>query len=485
MIGPGFLGNLQGKSLYLVGIKGTGMAALAELLLKRGARVSGSDTTDHFYTDEILRDLGIPYHEGFDASHVPADAALVVHSAAYRPDSHPELLRAAELGIPVAVYTEALGAYSALMPSAGIAGVHGKTTTTAMAGTLVRKLGLPGSVLAGSAVSGFGGRSTWTGGDRFFIAETCEYRRHFLSFHPRWIVLTSVEADHLDYFRDYEDILSAFVAYGLRIEKGGALIYCADDPGAREAAGKIGAQRKDLRFIPYGETADGPYRVAAVEKRPGATAFRLAGFAPEMRVRIPGMHSVLNAAAAAALLVTILEDPGISPVPAARDLLGEGLARGIGSFTGSKRRSEILGEARGVLFMDDYAHHPTALKTTLAGIREFYPGRRIVADFMSHTYSRTAALLSDFAASFGSADRVILHKIYASARETNSGGITGRSLFEEVGKRHSGAVYFEEPGDAADFLRRELREGDLFITLGAGDNWRLGAGLYEEFREAR
>jgi len=484
MVGPDFLRDTGGKTLYLVGIKGTGMAALAELLLRRGARVSGSDTTERFYTDGILQELKIPYHEGFDAAHVPAEADLVVHSSAYSPESNPELKRAREMGLPLLTYTEALGAYSGLSPSAGITGVHGKTTTTAMAGTLVKELGLPGAVLAGSALGGFGGRSTWWGGEEFFIAETCEYQRHFLSFHPRWVILTSVELDHPDYFRDYGDILSAFVEYGLRIHPGGALIYCADNPGAREAAEEIGSRRGDLRLIPYGMSARGRFGIRDMRRTRGATRFRLEGFEADMGVRIPGTHSVLNAAAAAALVQTIMEDLGLDPAGASRSESGDLLARGLEAFSGAKRRSEILGEARGILFMDDYAHHPTELKTTLAGLKDFHPHRRLVADFMSHTYSRTAALFSDFAVSFGSADLVVLHRIYASAREKNPGGIGGRDLFEAVRKLRPEAVYFEEPEDAADFLRRELRQGDLFITLGAGDNWRLGEMLYREFQGA-
>ncbi|MDR1626121.1 MAG: UDP-N-acetylmuramate--L-alanine ligase [Spirochaetia bacterium] len=459
---------------YFVGIKGTGMAALAELLLRRGARVSGSDVADKFYTDEVLGGLGIPCFEGFDAAQVPLCAALVIYSAAYSPDKHCELLRAKRMGLPIMSYPEALGAFSRRMPFAGVAGVHGKTTTTALAGTLVRELGLPGSVLAGSAAGNFGGRSTWSGGEDFFIAETCEYRRNFLAFRPRWAILTSIEEDHLDYFRDYADIYSAFLEYCGGLEKGGALVYCADDRGAREAAAELGEKRPDLRRIPYGRQADGGWRVVSCAEKPGATVFRLAGIGLDFELRVPGFHSVLNCAAALALVRTICADLGL-PAP------GPGLlAKGVSSFRGCKRRSEILGEAGGVLFMDDYAHHPTALQTTLKGLRDFYPDRRIVADFMSHTYSRTLALLDGFALSFSCADLVVLHKIYASAREGDAGKVSGRDLFEKTRAAHPRVSYFEEAMDAADYLKGELRAGDLFVTLGAGDNWRLGQKLFRE-----
>ncbi len=477
--------DFKDLSLYLVGIKGTGMAALAELFIRRGALVTGSDTAEHFYTDDILKELGIPYFEGFDASHVNGSFGLVVHSAAYQRDSHPELRRAKELGLTILSYTEALGCLSGLAPSAGVSGVHGKTTTAAMAGTLVKALGLPGSVLAGSAVSNFGNRSTYSGGEDFFIAETCEYRRHFLSFRPRWLVVTSVEEDHLDYFKDYADILSAFVEYGERLEEGGTLIFCADDRGACEAAGRILTKRPDLYSLPYGVAADGPYRISEAKIVSGATRFRLDGFRGDFEVRIPGFHSVLNATAAIALVAAIREElvrKNGSYGTSCADCVERKLAAGIASFTGSKRRSEFLGEAKGILFADDYAHHPTAIRTTLKGFRDFYPERRIVADFMSHTYSRTKALLPDFAAAFGDADIVVLHKIYASAREENDGSVSGRDLCEAARKLRGHVEYFEEPEDALPFLRGELRDGDLLITLGAGNNWRIGKTLLDELK---
>ena len=193
--------SLQGYRVHLVGIKGTGMAALAEILSSRGASITGSDTSEKFYTDAVLQRLSIPYREGFAAANLPEDAQLVVHSAAYRKEENPELRAAAERGIPTLIYPEALGALSALADSSGISGVHGKSTTTAMCGVILKEWGLPATVLVGAEVPGFGSRSTLLQGDRYLVAETCEYRRHFLNFRPRRIVITSIEPDHLDYFQ--------------------------------------------------------------------------------------------------------------------------------------------------------------------------------------------------------------------------------------------------------------------------------------------
>jgi UDP-N-acetylmuramate--alanine ligase len=251
---PGLL-TRKGAKLYFIGIKGTGMCALAELLHNSGLVVSGSDCSDVFYTDAILKELGIPYHESFAAEHIEAGIDLVIHSAAYSAETNTEIAETLKRGIPILKYPDALGAYSALFDSSGIAGVHGKTTTTALAGTLFRGAGLPARILAGSAVSAFGGRSTLILGDKYFAAETCEYRRHFMAFHPKRIVLTSVESDHQDFYPTYESIRDAFLDYIRLLPKGGELIYCADDPGAAETAARQGGEGRGKRLIPHGCSA--------------------------------------------------------------------------------------------------------------------------------------------------------------------------------------------------------------------------------------
>jgi UDP-N-acetylmuramate--alanine ligase len=327
-------------------------------------------------------------------------------------------------------------------------------------------------VLVGAEVPGFGSRSTLVQGEKYLVAETCEYRRHFLNFRPRRIVITNIEPDHLDYFRGLPDMLKAFEEYGLNLARGGTLISCADDEGARAAAGRIQARRPDLVLIAYGRTAEGPFRIAREEQETGRTRFWLAGSSCALQLKVPGGHNVLNAAGALALCLQLwqAERPGQEPD-------WQGAARALLTFAGSRRRSEIVGEAGGVLFMDDYAHHPTAIEKTLEGIRRFYPDRRIVVDFMSHTYSRTHALLPEFGRCFGSADSVVLHRIYASARETDEHGITGQDLYREVSRNHPRVSYFEDPAEAVAPLAAELKPGDLFITMGAGDNWKVGREL--------
>ena len=472
--------SLRGYRVHLVGIKGTGMTALAEILSSQGADLSGSDRPETFYTDAILAALGIPVQGSFDPAHLRPGTRLVIHSAAYSREENPELAAAARAGIPLLSYPEALGRLSAGADSSGVAGTHGKTTTTALTGAALRGLELPATVLAGSEVAAFGGRSTLVLGARYLVAETCEYRRHFLNFRPRRVVITNVEADHLDYFRDEADVRAAFVEYASSLPPDGVLIHNADDPGAAAVAAETARRRPGLRLVPFGESARGDYRLEAVETAAGQTRFRLAAFPGPFVLHLPGRHSAWNGTAAVALALEILRTDGGGAGRPGDGTLAR-LREALEGFRGIRRRSEVVGEARGVLFVDDYGHHPTEVRRTLEGLRAFYPARRLVVDFMSHTYSRTRALLDDFATAFQAADEVVLHEIYASAREEKGDGVSGETLFREVARRHPAVRYFADPLEALPWLGGYLREGDLFVTMGAGDNWRLGRELFKRF----
>ncbi len=474
--------SIEGVSFFLVGIKGTGLSALAELLHSNRASVSGSDTAETFYTDSILESLGIPYVESFESKLLPEGTDFVVYSPAYDPGSNPQLLEAKRRGLTLLTYPEALGLLSRNYISVGIAGVHGKSTTTAMAGTVANRLKLPVSVVAGTAVPTFDGRSTIVNGNRYLIAETCEYRRHFLNYRPECIVITSVELDHPDYYRDEEDVRRAFEEYALNVVRDGAIIYCADDAGANAVASRTAAKRGDIRFISYGRNAEGAYRITDVKEGSGTQELRLAEIDRTFVLRIPGEHNVLNASAVVAVAEHLCMDYysrfGTSEI----DEVGEALE----SFRGSRRRSEIVGEAAGVLFMDDYGHHPTAIRSTLNGLRRFYRDRRIIVDFMPHTYSRTERLFHSFAASFDAADVVIINEVYASAREREhaAGAPGGEELARAISATRGDVRYFGRPDDAVPFCIEILREGDLFVTMGAGDNWLLSHELYNRLRSA-
>lgn len=464
--------NIGGVRFHLIGIKGTGMAALAELLLRRGGAVTGSDREEQFYTDRILQQLGINYYESFSPRHIPEGTDFLIYSTAYDPGSNPEILEGKKRGIPLCTYTQALGAISRSVRSVGISGVHGKTTTTALAGTLAKALGIKAFVLAGAAVPSFGGGSILMEGEDLFIAETCEYQRHFLDFSPDVIVVTNIEADHLDYYKDLEDVQQAFFSYALSLPGGGKLLYCHDDWGARDLADRVSQKRNDIDCIPYGFSAPGAYRITGRYVAEEKNCFTLACSNGEFRLSIPGEHVALDGAAAFALHREVM---GPDNFDALDPVI---IQQGFSTFRGSSRRSELIGEARGVLMYDDYGHHPTEIVKTLAGFREFYPNRRLIVSFMSHTYSRTEALFDQFVNAFSDASILILHRIYASAREKR-GNIDGETLFREVAKVHENVHYYAVPEEALDFLESTLEAGDLFLTLGAGDNWRLGKRLYD------
>ncbi len=489
--------------MHFVGIKGTGMAALVEICAARGAVITGSDVEERFYTDEILEKLGIK-PLSFSKDNIGGNGKplpdIVVYSSAYKLDVNPDLIEACAKGVKCVLYTEALGAVSAASYSVGICGVHGKTTVTGMSGTLISSLGLPAQILAGSAVKSFGGSCTLTAGHKYFVAETCEYQRHFMAFHPQKIVLTSVESDHEDYYPTYGDILEAFVDYLCLLPKNGTVIYCSDDKGACEAVENARLQREDIKFIPYGEYAPGDYGIVFGRIEEGKQYFTLSGYDAEFAVRIPGHHEVLDAAAAIALSIELLKTDRTSNQGAAASGSAEAvtaddikkLQNALLSFEGAKRRSEIIGEAGNCVFIDDYGHHPTAIKTTINGFRSFYPDRVIIVDFMSHTYTRTAALLEDFASAFGDADEVILHKIYPSAREVYSGGVNGKILFARTSANHKNVKYFEEVMDAEPYVLERLSQplpegktGYLFITMGAGDNWKVGKSVFDKLNTKR
>ncbi len=472
--------NFNGFKIHMVGIKGTGMTALAQLLVSRGAVITGSDVEEVFYTDEILKKLAIDVFL-FNKDNIKDDIKLIIYSGAYNFETNVELKEVLNKKLPYLSYTQALGEFSLLHYSCSVCGVHGKTTTTGMVGTILKQLKLEASVLAGSEITSFDSSCVMLSGDKYFIAETCEYNRNFFNFHPREIILTSIEEDHQDCYPTYEDILTAFLTYISRLPDMGYVFYCADDKGAREACNITFSSRPDLVFISYGENAMGDYRLKIEGIKNEHLYFSLAGFAGEFSLQVPGKYNALNATAAIALSLNLLkrekgeitiEDLGI-------------VRRAISSYKGAKRRFELIGSYNDIIFLDDYAHHPTAIKALLKGLKEFYPTRRIIADFMPHTYSRTQALLNEFALAFEDADIVILHKIYSSAREVYNGGVNGLSLFEKMKKHKRMLYYFEQVLDASTFVLQTLKTGDLFVTIGAGDNWKLGKEVFKLLQELK
>lgn len=475
------LDSIENLKIHMVGIKGTGMTALAEILKNRGAVITGSDSGEKFYTDQILKRMSIPVIEHFSKENITRKIDLVVYSSAYSKANNEDLIAAFDFSIPCITYFEALGMLSRQQNSSAVSGVHGKTTTTAMVGTLLKELEIPATVITGSQVPTFDNSCTISLGNRFFIAEACEYKRQFLFFHPDQIIITAIELDHPDYYHSLEEIYRAFKEYAYSLPEKGILIYNADDKGTGIVIQNVKENRKDIRFIPYGRHADGRFQIVSTSLKNSEIRFCLKGFDEEFCLAIPGEHNILNATAAIALSVILLEKENMELKKDKITLIVKGLRK----FRGTKRRSELLGNVKGVIFLDDYAHHPTAVAATLKGYKDFFPGKKIIVDFMPHTYSRTKALLHEFGTSFSCADEIILHKIYASARETNEYSVSGEDLYNEVRKNHLHVYYFHEVMDSVPFVKGLLQSGVLFVTMGAGDNWKLGQYLYKILKEIK
>jgi UDP-N-acetylmuramate--alanine ligase len=444
------------RPVHFVGIAGAGMSALAELFVRRGVVVTGCDANPG--STEDLRRAGIDVLNGHDPRHVDGVRALVVTSAMRR--DHPELVRAQELGIPVIRRAEALGEAVSGGRLVGIAGTHGKTTTTVMTTEALAAAGLAPTGIVGGRVGSWGGNLK-AGGESLFVVEADEYDRSFLALAPTVAVVTNVEADHLDIYADLEDIRGAFAQF-----VGGAetIVLCGDDAGATSLTVPHGA-----RVIRYGMNGgDVDLRARGVTQRAkgqewevvfeGRTLGRVA-------IGVPGAHNVRNAMAAIA--------SGLA-LGARLDQMAPGLA----SFGGVERRFQRLGERRGVMVIDDYAHHPTEIRATLEAARAAFPGRRVIAAFQPHLFSRTRDFAKEFGEALAQADVVYLTEIYP-AREQPIPGVTADLIEREVRAAGGTIGWRGDRAALADALAGDVRDADVVLTIGAGDITRTGPELLD------
>ena len=449
------------RPVHFVGIAGAGMSALAELFARRGVAVSGCDANLQGAAD--LRRLGIALAEGHDPAHVEGARALVVTSA-MAPD-HPELARARARGIPVVRRAEALGEAVSGATLVAIAGTHGKTTTTVMTTEALRAAGLDPTGVVGGRVAAWSGNLS-DGGTERFVVEADEYDRSFLALHPTVAVVTNVEADHLDIYADLADIRATFADFARRAR---TIVLCADDEGANTLPTPSSAE-----VIRYGiDSPDARLVARDVRGASGGSTFDVV-FDGEplgtVTLRVPGRHNVLNALAAMAGGLAL----GAS-VPA--------MAPGLGAFGGVERRFQRLGEARGVAVVDDYAHHPTEIVATLAAARQAYPGRRIVAAFQPHLFSRTRDFAPDFGRALAGADSIFLTEIYP-AREQPIDGVTSTLIVSALRDAGGPIAWRGDRGRLADALAAAVRDGDVVLTIGAGDITKTGPELLERLRGA-
>ena len=456
------LDNSDSRPVHFVGIAGAGMRALAELLARRGVIVTGCDANPGATDD--LADLGIEVITGHSPDHVNGAREVIVTSA--MPKDHPELVRARELGIPIVRRAEALGQAVTGGKLVGIAGTHGKTTTTVMTTGALAAAGLRPTGLAGGRVAEWKGNLHYDS-DELFVVEADEYDRSFLTLLPTIAVVTNVEADHLDIYRDLEDITSTFSRF---VRDAAVVVLCADDQGASSLDLPASAE-----VIRYGITSADARLVASDIRSSGhATTFAVSYDgrpSGEVALRVPGHHNVQNALAAIgsgfALGVTL-------------DAMREGLLE----FGGVERRFQQLCEVSGVTIVDDYAHHPTEIVATLQAARASYPGRRIVAAFQPHLFSRTRDFADAFGQSLAKADSVFLTEIYP-AREKPIAGVTSDLVATALERAGRKAAWRGPRKELAAALCAFLRDGDVVITIGAGDITRTGPELKKQLEARR
>ena len=439
------------KRVHLVGAGGVHLSAIGQILLARGHVVTGSDLDASGYARR-LREAGATIYEG----HSPANlgrAELVVATAAASGDN-PEIEAARDRGVPVASRAETVQRLLRGRRVLAVAGSHGKTTTTALTALLAERGGLDPLVLLGGDAPDLGGNAR-DGGGEAAVVEADEYAEAFLEYEPQIAVVTNIEPDHLDYYGTPARLREAFAAFAGRVREDGTLFVCADSPWAAE----LGAERRaaGARVERYGLAADAEWR--ATQVRPGgrgglSALVQLEGAElGRIELRTPGRHNVANALGALAAAMRAGVD-------------FHRAAQAIAEFRGTRRRFEAHGEAGGVTLVDDYAHHPTEIRATLSAARQRYPGRRVAGCFQPHTYSRSRYLLEGFRDCFESLDLLWMLPTYA-ARETPEAGIDGEALAAEIARPR--ARYAASFAEAAEAAAAELREGDVFLTLGAGD----------------
>lgn len=435
---------------HLIGIGGTGLSPIARVLLERGHQVSGSDMLLSPMAQE-LRELGARVLIGHDAGNI-AGADVVIRSSAI-PDSNPEVAAALQAGIPVLKRVDFLKDLTAGQQVIAVAGTHGKTTTTAMLAWCLQQLGVDPSFVVGGQVKDLH-KNAHAGQGDYFVIEADEYDGMFLGLRPDYLVVTNIEHDHPDCYPTPASYFQAFLKLARLVQPGGKLVACADHPRAAELMGLVNTA---LTVIPYGTAPDLPYRLSSIHHDhgcgvvfdlnvPGSTESR------EIRLGIPGNHNAFNAAAALA----VINEAGL-PL--------ENAIAALRQFSGTGRRFDIQGEVNGITVIDDYAHHPTEIRSTLSAARCRYPERRIWAVWQPHTYSRTRELMQDFKDAFGDCDHVIVTEIYASREKPQD--FSSREVVRLMS--HPDARQIPALKDVSQYLIEHLRPGDVLLVLSAGD----------------
>jgi UDP-N-acetylmuramate--alanine ligase len=437
------------KKLHFVGIGGIGMSGIAEILVDQGFTLTGSDKVASDNT-ERLQSLGVKVHIGHDARNVGPETDVLVYSSA--------VLRRAEM----------LAEVMRLKYGIGIAGTHGKTTTTSMVSLVLMEGGIDPTVIVGGRLRGLAGSNARLGKGEFIVVEADEFDRSFLSITPTIAVLTSLETDHLDTYRDLDDIKGAFIQFASKVPFYGSIVLCLDEPALQDIMPKI-----KKKIITYGLNGQSDLQAVEIVHKDNTSRFlviREGQELGEITLQIPGKHNIQNGLAAIAVGMEL-------GVPFTK------IASGIERFTGVFRRWEVKAEVHGITIVDDYAHHPTEIKATLAGAKSGWR-RRVVCVFQPHLYSRTRDFYEDFGRAFFHADELVVTDVYP-AREEPIQGVTGELIANAARSfGHKHVHYVPDKKDIPAFLLKTKQPGDIIITMGAGDIWRYGEEFVKKLKSA-
>lgn len=459
-----YFGDATAMRIHMVGIGGAGMIAAAGLLRDMGSRVTGSDLIA-FEGLGALVSSGVRVSIGHHESQLDEDVELVVASAAV-PESNAELTLARHRGIPVIKYAELLGSLMALREGVAIAGTHGKSTTTGLTAHLFREAGLCPSFIIGARSSQLGG-SSGLGNGRHLIVESCEFNRSFLQFRPYLAAILNVEPDHLDCYRDIEEITDAFTEFARRVNPRGLLVCNAEDPRSMRAA-----QAATCTVQTFALEKDADWNVRNLRNECGRYSFDVCfngEFVLSGKLAIPGRHNVANALASIALAYQAKAD---------LSKLSDSLA----TYMGVDRRMSWKGAGRGITVLDDYAHHPTEIRVTIDAARSCYRPKRLWVVFQPHQVSRTRSFMSEFAESFGRADEIVVPDVYCAREADAQAGREGsQELVSRICKAGGRAAYVPALSSVTDHVAQRLAAGDVVMTMGAGDVWKVADELVERF----
>ncbi|HYA87889.1 MAG TPA: UDP-N-acetylmuramate--L-alanine ligase [Nitrospirota bacterium] len=450
------------KHIHFVGIGGIGMSGIAEVLLNLGYNVSGSDIKESD-TTERLRRLGGEIFVGHRAENITSPHVVVISSAVK--NDNVEVIAAREKQVPVIPRAEMLAELMRLKYGVAIAGAHGKTTTTSMVATVFAAGGIDPTVVIGGKLNSLGTNAKLGQGE-FLVAEADESDGSFLKLSPTIAVVTNIDAEHLDYYKDIDEIKAAFLTFINKVPFYGVSVLCLDQPHIQALIPSL-----QKRYQTYGMSTQADYHARDISLRPLGSTFKVMNHNKDLglfELSVPGVHNISNSLAAIAVACEL-------------DIDIETIRKALREFSGVQRRFQIKGEAGGVIVVDDYGHHPTEIKATLAAAAAGME-RRVVAVFQPHRYTRTQYLLEEFCTAFNQADKLIVMDIYA-AGEKPIPGVSGHALYEGIKKHgHKDVTFIPERHKLIEHLTKVLNKGDLMITLGAGDVWKLGEQVLEKLR---